>query len=111
MKKIKNMSVLLFDEATGIIRQESIEETLADTLETSQGVYDVSDFKRYIDDHTGHIYYVLGADQPAMVEAQNLKQLRRSTAMKAMFDYDRAKPLDIFKLMPYFIIILIIIFG
>lgn len=110
-KKVKNMRALVFDNDHGVLRMQTVTETLANTIELEDGVYETKDTTKYIDDMSGMIYFVINAPQTAQVEAQNLKSLRRSTAIQNMLEFDRAKPLDIFKLMPYFIIVMLIVFG
>lgn len=110
-KSKSNMRVLVFDQENGTVNAELGVGIEADSIECESGIYHLSDATRYVDEWNGHIYYIYNASIPEKVEASKLKQLRRSSALNRIFEFDRSKPLDIFKLMPYVVIIALIIFG
>jgi len=110
-KKNSNFKAIIFDENSQTVNVENAVDLLADQVETESGVYPLEDAKRYVDEWTGNIYYLFNVSLPEKIEAQNLKKLRRSNALTRMFDYDRNKPIDLFKLIPYIIIIVLIVFG
>jgi len=110
-KSKSNMRVLIFDQATKTISAEMGVNIEADSIESESGMYHLSDADRYVDEWNGNIYYIYNASIPEKVEAAKLKQLRRSTALNRIFDYDRSKPLDLFKLLPWAVILVLILFG
>ncbi len=79
-------------------------------LELEHIVLNVSDSKQLFDTTTGGIHYYFNMDMPAKVEANNLSVLRRSMAIKNLFSYDVAKNFDMFKLLPWVVIILLVLF-
>lgn len=110
-KSKSNMRVLVFNPENKTLSAEHGVNIEADSIECESGVYHLSDADRYVDEWNGHIYYLYHATIPERVEAAKLKSLRRSNALNRIFEYDKNKPLDIFKLIPYFIIIMMIVFG
>lgn len=110
-KTLQNVQVLIFDGNRNIVSAEKGIDIVADQIESESGVYHLSDAKIYTDEWNGKIYYCFNVDLPARVEAKNLKDLRRSTALSNILSYQVSKPLDIFKLMPWLAIILLILFG
>lgn len=110
-KSKSNMKVLIFDQETKTLSAQNGISIEADSIECENGIYHLSDATRYVDEWNGHIYYLFHATIPEKVEAAKLKTLRRSSALNRIFEYDRNKPLDLFKFMPYVIIIALIIFG
>lgn len=110
-KTLSNIEVLIFDEDRKTLTAEKGINIVADQIESESGVYHLSDAKIYTDEWNGKIYYMFHADLPVRVEADKLKQLRRSNALSRMFDYQVSKPLDIFKFMPWVAVILLILFG
>ncbi|MEC2986271.1 hypothetical protein P9Z41_12875, partial [Bacillus cereus] len=58
-----------------------------------------------------YVYHIYNLEKPARIEAENLKMLRRSSALKGIFDFDTGKkPFDIIGFMPWVIIVLLAIF-
>lgn len=109
-KSLQNISVIVFDENRNICSIQRGVEIVSDSIETSEGIMMLSDAKIFTDEWNGHIYYIFNLDLPSKVEAENLKRLRRSTAVHNIFSYDTAKPFDFMKLLPYLIIIMMILF-
>lgn len=110
-KTLSNIEVLIFDEERKTLTAEKGIDIVADQIESESGVYHLSDAKIYTDEWQGKIFYLFHASLPEKVEATKLKQLRRSNALARMFDYQVAKPLDIFKFMPWVVIMLLVLFG
>lgn len=108
VKPLKNHRVLIFEDnclsVYPVIYFDSV------TIETGSMVLNASDCVRYFNDSDGGFSFVFNLDLPAKVEASNLQQLRRSTALKNMFSYDRDKGFDIFKLLPWVITIIALLF-
>lgn len=77
----------------------------ADAVEYEKGVLPLSEATKYYDIASGGLSYVYNLDLPGRTEASKIKMLARSTAIHNMFKFDRNKPFDIFKLLPYVIAI------
>ena len=110
-KSKSNIRVLIFNPETNTLNAEMGVNIEADSIESESGVFHLSDAVRYVDEWNGNIYYVFNAQIPERLEAAKIKQLRRSTALNRIFEFDRNKPLDIVKLMPWLIILVLIVFG
>lgn len=111
-KKTKNnMRVLIFDKENNVLNAEKGIKIEAETIESESGMYPLADADIWVDEWNGHIYYIFNASIPEKVEASKLKQLRRSSALNRIFEYDRGQPLDLFKFVPYLIIVMLILFG
>jgi hypothetical protein len=88
----------------------SVVEVTSDTVESQYNILPLSDSKEYVDSINGGMVYVFNAQIPALVEAEKLKSMRRSVALKRVFDFDRSTDsIDLFKWIPYVIIIIMII--
>ncbi|MNW71049.1 hypothetical protein D3C74_506620 [compost metagenome] len=66
--------------------------------------------KKFLDIRNGYLIYTVSLDMPARMEAERLRQLRRSTAIKRMFEFNVKDKPDYFKYVPYVIIALLILF-
>lgn len=110
-KTLSHIKVLIFDKERGAVNIENGKNIYADQIESESGLYDLAHSKVYHDEWNGDTYYLFNVDLPAKVEAANLKRLRRSAAISAMFSYDTKKSFDLFKFLPYVIIILMVMFG
>jgi hypothetical protein len=114
MPKIK-MNEDFKDYRVSIVNGDVIEtfkvvDIYQNTLEHEAGVLPLSDGVKYYDLSHGGIHFLYNVDLPAKVESENLKLLRRSTALKNIFAYDRNKKFDLIGLMPWLIIILLVLF-
>jgi hypothetical protein len=109
-KMYKNFRAMIFNSETNTFHVEKVVQIVGDKLETENDLYPIQNAVRYVNETDGHVVYVFNVDLPAKVEAQNLKLLRRSAALSRIFDYQVAKPFDIFKFMPWVAIILLILF-
>lgn len=110
-KTLKNIEVLIFDETRKTLTAEQGINIVANQIECESGVYHLEDAQIFTDEWEGRIYYIFNVTLPVRVEADTLKKLRRSNALARMFDYQISKPLDLFKVMPWIAIILLILFG
>jgi hypothetical protein len=103
--------VVMFNQGTNEIGIERVIEISADMVETPSGLYSIESAETYVDPMKGNLVYVFNADIPARVEAENLKQLRRSVTLKKLFDFERTTGgVDWVKILPYVIIIVMVLF-
>ncbi|MCU4936938.1 hypothetical protein OB966_22320 [Bacillus cereus] len=82
----------------------------SDVIETETAIYKSEDAIRYYNETDGAFLYLFNMDIPAKVEAENLKNLRRSMTLKNLFSYNTEKPFDLFKLMPWIFALGVLIF-
>lgn len=107
-REFKDFKVILFQEDT--VSTYPVTDLYSDVVEYENGTLKVADSEKYYDAVNGGISYVFNLDLPAQVEAENLKTLRRSTAIHNLFSYDRHKKFDLVSIMPWLIIILLVLF-
>jgi len=62
------------------------------TIEVRDKMLILSDATQYINSNGG-ITYVYNLDLPSLIEAKNLKMLRRNVAITRIFEYDKEKPI------------------
>lgn len=105
-----NVKVHVFNPDTQTLSVEDVIEMYSNQIETVNGVYTIEDSLRYFDEVNANMIYVFNADIPAKIESNNLKKLRRSTALTRIFDYDIKQKTDLMKFVPYVIIMMLIIF-
>lgn len=87
------------------VRDES-----AQALETSLGLLRKEDATIYVDAQGG-LTYMYNVDLPAKVEAEKLRELRRSVALKRAFEFNTNDgKIDWMKIFPYIIVVMLIIF-
>lgn len=110
LPQYKNMRALVFNEELGSFNSEKVVQIAGDRLETENDLLPIDCSKKYVDESDGKLYYVFNVDLPAKVESGSLKNLRRSTALQRIFDYDKQKPFDILSIFPWVIIIALIVF-
>ncbi|MCG7218201.1 hypothetical protein MF069_36495 [Paenibacillus mucilaginosus] len=103
---------IIFDKETRMVSIVDVYGQAGNMLETkTDGVWHVDNAITYVDEKNGGIVYVYNVDLPAKVEADHLKTLRRSAALKRMFDFEKDdKTFDWFKFLPYLIIMLMVFF-
>lgn len=80
------------------------------TVEHEMGVLNLSDAQKYYDVTNGGLHLFYNLDVPSKVESSNLKVLRRSQALKNIFQYEKENKLDVMAFIPYIIIILMVLF-
>lgn len=88
----------------------TVKDISDEALETERGLYYLNDVSQRLDVRNGNLVYLVNVDMPAKMEAEKLRQLRRSTALKRMFEFDVKDKTDWMKYMPYIIIMLLILF-
>lgn len=102
--------VLIFDEELQSLRSEKYVGIDPNHIETKEGMYPLEDARKVYNETDGLIYYIFNLDLPARVEVENLKRLRRSSALSNIFKYEVKKPFDIFSFMPWLVILALIMF-
>jgi hypothetical protein len=103
--------VVLFNPDTAEISIEGVVDAQANMVETETAVYSLEDAKTYIDAKRQKVVYVFNADLPSRVEASNLKLLRRSMALKQLFNFERgSEGIKWGTILPYIVIIALIFF-
>jgi hypothetical protein len=106
-RSYKNHKAMIFSsELQEVVTVPVLDVIDGNNIETEEGVLPLDDAKRFFDANTGAVTYVFDLELPARVEASKLVQLRRSVAVKNMFNYDKDKAFDIFKFLPYVIAII-----
>ncbi|MCM3738527.1 hypothetical protein M3215_22805 [Bacillus cytotoxicus] len=109
-KQFEGHRVLIFKEDNTCTVEQVISFD-SEILETDTAILPRENEMRLLDDNNGYVYHVFNLDKPARIEAENIKNLRRSSALKAMFDFDTGKkPFDLIGFMPWVIIALLAIF-
>lgn len=107
-KDYKNYSVSIIQG--DVLTTYPVVDVIGDSVEYEEGVLNIADATKYIDNNTGGLHYIFNLDLPAVVEAKNLKLLRRSTAVNNLFKYDKGKKFDLVAFMPWVVIIALVIF-
>lgn len=106
-KKMTNhQAIFIYDKQ---IKIEQVIDVVDSTIETKDKFIDADDADKYVNQNGG-ITYVFNMTKPALVEATNLKKLRRSVAIQRLFDYDKEKPVDMVKVGLFLVIIISLIF-
>ncbi|PMS08591.1 hypothetical protein, partial [Trinickia caryophylli] len=77
---------------------------------TARGMFNFEETTKHIDIRNGGLVYMVKADLPARIEAAKLRELRRSVALKRMFEFQIAKKFDFMGLIPWIIIFMLILF-
>ena len=88
----------------------AVEEVSEEAILTKSGMYSIEGITKHIDTLNGYVLYVANVDLPAKIEANNLRQLRRSTALKRMLEFNIADKPDFFRWVPYIVIVMLILF-
>lgn len=105
----KRDKLLIFNQ-DHTVEMLPVEEVSEQAVLTKKGMYQIETLTTHIDTLNGHVLYVANVDLPAKVEAENLRQLRKSTALKRMLEFNIEDKPDIFRWVPYFIIAMLILF-
>lgn len=109
-RSLKNMKVMVFDEDRRTVSVQCVKDVQGDTIESVNGILHLSEADIYTDEWNGEIVYLYNVDLPARVEVENLKKLRRNTALSNLFNYQAAKPFDLFGFMPWVALIISLFF-
>lgn len=88
----------------------NVQEVSDEAVLTDRGLFQLDQVSKFLDIRNGHLIYCANLDLPARIEAENLRQLRRSTALKRIFEFNVKDKPDYFKYVPYVIIVLLILF-
>lgn len=107
-QEYKNYTVSIIEN--DVITSYPVIDMVGDSVEYDEGVLRIQDAKKFFDKNTGGIHYLFNLDLPSVVEANNLKLLRRSTVINNLFKYDKAKKMDIMSFMPWIVVMLLIFF-
>lgn len=109
-KEYKNHKVIIVFE-DGSMEQQQVWGIDNGTIETENDILKLDDCTKYYNRTHAGFTYVFYMDLPAKVQAEELKELRRSKVIKNIMSYDRDQPFDIFKLMPWIITIVALMFA
>lgn len=101
--------ILLFNE-DHTCEYLNVEEVSDEAVLTKNGMYNLDGLTKHIDTYNGNVMYVGKVDLPAKIEAANLRSLRKSTALKRMFEFNIQDKVDYMKFVPYIIIAMLILF-
>lgn len=88
----------------------NVQDVSSEAVLTERGQFYLDGVKKFLDIRHGYILYVANLDMPARIEAEKLRDMRRSTALKRMFEFNVSDKPDYFKYIPYVIIALLILF-
>ncbi|MNP50467.1 hypothetical protein D3C76_1447330 [compost metagenome] len=88
----------------------NVKDVSDQALETESGLFYLTDVVQRLDIRNGNLIYLVNVDLPAKIEAENLRQLRRSTALKNMFNFEVKNKMDMMVMMPWVIVIALILF-
>jgi hypothetical protein len=94
----------------GVLKESPVLNIEQGVIETEDDYLQEFDSVRFFDETNSGFTYFYNLDVPAKVESENLKKLRRSAALANMFKYQVNKPMDLAKLMPWVITVLVILF-
>ncbi|MCY8546422.1 hypothetical protein [Bacillus vallismortis] len=106
----QNFRALIMNPELGTFSAQKIKQIAGDTLETEDDLLPLENAKKFVNEEDGQVFYMYNLDLPAKVEAERLKGLRRSTALNNLFNYDKPKGFDMFKFLPWVVIILLVVF-
>lgn len=81
-------------------------------LETKYRVLSLEDLDKYIS-VDGYVIYLSNLNFSGKIESENLKKLRRSAVINNLFNFgsSSSKNFDLFKFLPYLIILILIFFN
>lgn len=110
LKPTKHLVIVYADDGKSITIEPVLDYN-EQVVETATQVYHLEAAKTFVNHTNGGLIFTFAATIPAMIEAANLKSLRRSISLKRVFEYDRdTGKLDVMKLMPWLVIILLAVF-
>lgn len=108
-KQTKDQVIIFHEDNTMTFHPVLSQE--GNMVETDTNLLDLKDAKTFLNASKGAMTYLFHLDLPAKIEAENLKNLRRSTALKRAFEFDRKTgEINWAAIMPYIIIILLVLF-
>ncbi len=110
MAKSRNDICIVFHE-DNTCEIQKVEESSSESILTKSGMYPFDDMQKFSNIAGSNLVYVAGTvDRESRIEAKNLRNLRRSTALQAMMRFDVKDKMDIFKFLPWIVIALLILF-
>lgn len=91
---------------------EDVVSLEGNALETRYRVLSLEDLDKYIS-VDGYVIYLSNLDFFGKTESENLKKLRRSSVINNLFNFgsSSSKSFDLFKFLPYLIILILIFFN
>lgn len=105
-----NDLLIVFNADQRDIKVLSVLDVGAEDIEVKDALYRLEDCTSYVDTVKSRVVYMINVDVPAQAEAHNLKLLRRNTALKNIFKFERNTKPDMMKFIPYIIIAMLILF-
>jgi hypothetical protein len=109
-KQFKDHKVIVFHE-NGSITHYDVWSMDSDIIETEEHVFKTNDAFKVYDNTNGGFTYIFNCPEVALVEAEKLKLLRRSMAIKNIFSYDREKGINFMQVLPYLVAIAAVVFS
>ncbi|MNL24519.1 hypothetical protein D3C87_1459540 [compost metagenome] len=107
---VKKDKLIIFHEGTQECEMVAVEDLSETMVQSKRGMFPLEDVNKYLDIRNGNLIYLASADIPASVEAVKLRELRRSVALKRMFEFNVKDGVDFKFYIPWIIIILLILF-
>lgn len=104
----RDQAIIFGDDGT--LEILDVVEADSEGVETKRSLYPTSEASVYLNRTRGAMTYVYNADLPTKLEAEKLKNMRRSTVLKRAFDFKTDDKLDFMKVLPYLIIAMLIVF-
>ena len=107
---VKKDKAIIFHDDGQTCEIVNVEDVSEQAITTARGMYTFEDCTKHLEIRNGHLLYMVKADLPARVEASKLLTLRRSVALKRMFEFQIKKKFDLVAFCPWIIIFLLILF-
>ncbi|MEK3837936.1 hypothetical protein [Paenibacillus sp. FSL R7-0128] len=107
---VKKDKAIIFHEEGQTCEIVNVEEVSNESIATPRGMYPLVNCTKHLDIRNGNLLYMVSAALPARVEAEKLMTLRRSVALKRMFEFQIKKKMDISAMAPWIIVVLLILF-
>lgn len=105
-------SKILIKFEDGSVALEDVVFLEGNALETKYRVLNVENLDKYIS-VDGYVIYLCNLDFSSRFESESLKKLRRSAVINNLFNFSSSsgKNFDLFKFLPYLIILILIFFS
>lgn len=105
-------SKILIKFEDGSVALEDVVSLEGNALETKYRVLNLENLDRYIS-VDGYVIYLCNLDFFSKSESESLKKLRRSAVINNLFNFgsSSSKNFDLFKFLPYLIILILIFFN
>jgi hypothetical protein len=107
---VKKDKLIIFHKDTQECEIVAVEDLSEESIQSKRGMYPLTDVTKHLDIRNGNLVYMVQADIPAAVEAVKLRDLRRSVALKRMFEFNVKDGVDFKFYIPWIIIVLLILF-